>query len=323
MSEPAPQPESSSTTRSTPGLVVIGNFDGVHLGHLYVLQQAAQRALRDGLQLRVLTFDPHPRQVVKGEIVPVLTTTERKRNLLLQRNSQIDLVVLKFTPEVADYSPEEFVDSILVQQLRAKRVVVGQNFRFGRGRTGDLQTLTMLGERFGISATAEALHGDEVGVFSSTRIRNLLGDGDVVGAAQILGRPHLISGHVIRGDQRGRTLGFPTANLGGVAEVLPRDGVYAVQVYDLGDNARYLGPGALNLGVRPTVDRPYAAEVHLIDFEGDLYGRELAVELIAPVRTGMKFQDLKALTDQIGKDLRETSKLLAACPAPAVAPGFS
>jgi riboflavin kinase/FMN adenylyltransferase len=143
-----------------------------------------------------------------------------------------------------------------------------------------------------------------------------------MGAATVLGRPHLVSGLVIKGDQRGRTLGFPTANLAQVQQVLPRDGVYAGHVYDLSNGAQYLGPGALNLGKRPTVDRPHAVEVHLIGFDGDLYGRELAVELIAPVREVIKFETVEALKMQIGSDIDRSAKLLAQVNSAPVAPGF-
>lgn len=319
-----PTAPSAAAARPDPALVVIGNFDGVHRGHLYVLEKAALRARQRGLLLKVLTFDPHPRQIVTGEVVPALTPIERKRSLLEQLDLNVQVVVHPFTKQTAQLTPRAFCEEILVHELNAQVVVVGQNFRFGRARSGDLSTLMELGQELGIVAIAEELQGDLTGVYSSTRVRDLLREGDVQGARAVLGRPHLLSGEVVTGDQRGRTLGFPTANLKGVSEVLPRDGVYAVQVYDLSNGARHLGPGALNLGCRPTVDRPHAAEVHVLDFAGDLYGRRLGVELVAWVRPVLKFADLAHLQRQIATDVAHSAQLLLSSrPADDIAPGFA
>ncbi len=323
MSSKAPAAASSSVVLpSRPGLVVIGNFDGVHRGHFHVLTRAAELAARRDLALKVLTFHPHPREVVTGQVVSVLTDIDRKRRLLAQLGLGIETVVFPFTSQTAQLSPDDFVREILFERLAAHMVMVGQGFRFGRGRSGDLDALSTIGRTFGIEVWAEALQGDDQGVFSSTRVRNYLSDGDVEGAASVLGRPHLISGFVARGDQRGRTLGFPTANLEQVPQVLPQDGVYAGSVYDLSNGASYLGPGALNLGARPTVDRPHAVEVHVLGYEGELYGRKLAVDLRKRVRPVMRFEGVEALKEQITRDVATTAELLAEIHAPQAAPGF-
>lgn len=305
-----------------PGLVVIGNFDGVHLGHRYVLTQAAERAAREGLSLKVLTFDPHPRQVLTGEPVFVLTRTARKIKLINQLGLGIEVVVLPFTSQTAQLSPQQFCEQVLRQQLNAHLVVVGQNFRFGKGRAGDLEALSRIGAALGMTATAESLHGDAQGAYSSTRVREALAEGNVTCASAVLGRPHLIEGRVTLGDQRGRSLGFPTANLTGYQEVLPKDGVYAGFVYDLTAGGQILGRGAFNIGARPSFGRPHAVEVHVLDFEGDLYDRDLAVELIAAVRPVTRFADVAALRSQIAADLEHTRDLLAGCTPNKVAPGF-
>lgn len=304
-------------------LVVIGNFDGVHRGHLGILERGAALAQSERLKFKVLTFDPHPREVVAGRSVPVLTRTIRKRGLLEAMGLSIEVVVYSFTSRTAQLSPEEFCTTILKAQLGAKIVVVGENFRFGKGRTGDLQALISIGKQHSMRALSEELRGDESGPFSSTRVRELLSEGQLDAANHMLGRPHLISGRVVRGDQRGRTLGFPTANLDQVQEVLPKDGVYAGHVYDLSAGARYLGPGALNLGARPTVDRPHSVEVHVIGYQGDLYGRELAVELLGHVRPVAKFDDIPSLKRQITLDIQTALNVLTQHKPAMVAPGFA
>ncbi len=311
MSSVAPPPRFPSSSPVVPGLVVIGNFDGVHRGHLFVLRRAAEIARDESLRLKVLTFSPHPRTIVSNETVPVLTTVERKCALVKALDLNIETVVYPFTSKTAALSPEEFVVSILKERLATQVVMVGQNFRFGRGRSGDLAALERIGTKHGMVARAESLKGDSVGPYSSTRIRAYLQEGDVRGAAAVLGRPHLLSGRVVQGDQRGRTLGFPTANLAEIPEVLPQDGVYAAHVYDLSTGGKYVGQGAVNVGIRPTVGRPHAVEVHVIGQELQLYGRRLAVEIVDRVRPVVQFSDLLALKNQIQQDLQLVSSLLA------------
>lgn len=298
-----------------PRLVVIGNFDGVHRGHQAVLKAASEEAKARGLSLLVLTFDPHPAEVLGRSARTVLTRTERKVRLLKAAVPGLSVYVKRFDLELAGFSPEQFARLILRDELDARVVLVGENFRFGKGRAGDLSTLKSLGKDLGFEAWAESLRGDGGGAYSSTRIRALLTEGDVQGAAEMLGRPHLLSGCVSQGDQRGRTLGAPTANLTEVCEALPQDGVYAVYVYEMeGVVARALAPGVANLGARPTVERPASLEVHLLDFDGNLYEKRLAVSLIHFLRPVEKFSDLEGLKQQIRKDVDRARELLTPIP---------
>lgn len=297
---------------SIPRLVVIGNFDGVHLGHQAVLRAAADQAKKRELELLVLTFDPHPAEVLGRKAKSVLTRTERKVRLLEETVFGLRVHVRKFDRALAELSPRQFAEQVLLKELGARAAVVGENFRFGKGRAGDLHTLKSLGAELGFEAWAETLHGDEEGPFSSTRIRERLLLGDVRSAARMLGRPHLLSGRVIRGDGRGRKLGFPTANLTEVRQALPQEGVYAVECFDFtGADPVALGPGVAHLGSRPTVDRPPALEVHLLDFEGDLYDHRLGVTLIERIRPIEKFPDVGALKAQIENDIQSARKVLS------------
>lgn len=295
--------------------MVIGNFDGVHRGHQAVLCAAAKEAEARGLSLLVLTFDPHPGEILGRGARSVLTGTARKVRLLEMVVPGLAVYVKRFDLQLAGYSPEQFAKLILRDELGAKVVLVGENFRFGKGRAGDLATLQRLGKELGFEAWAETLRGDAHGAFSSTRIRALLAESDARGAAEMLGRPHLLSGLVMRGDKRGRELGSPTANLTEVRQALPREGVYAVHVYEeLGDALRPLAPGVLHLGSRPTVDRPTSLEVHLLDFEGDLYDKTLAVTIIDFLRPVERFSDVQSLRGQIQKDVERAREILGKTP---------
>lgn len=294
-------------------LVVIGNFDGVHLGHRAVLTEASLVAKARDLDLKVLTFDPHPALVLGRGAPEALTRTSRKVELLVAVAPGLDVVVHPFNDQVAALSPEEFAVQILRQKLGASVVLVGENFRFGRGRTGDFAALMQLGRRLGFEARALPLVGDQQGSFSSTRIRGLLSEGRVAEAQEFLSRPHRLTGVVKRGDQRGSSLGFPTANLGEIAELLPADGVYAVRVFD--GSSRFLGDGALNVGSRPTVERPHSVEVHVLDPSDalprdDWYGLTLSVDLIQRIRAVEKFESVDALRRQIDRDLAEVRSVL-------------
>ncbi len=290
------------TTTGPLSVVVIGNFDGVHLGHQAVLRQA--RAMADARSLRcvVLTFDPHPSEVLGRGSPPQLTTLSR-RIQLLREHGAADVAVEPFTMELASWSPERFAEQLLGTRLGTRAVVVGENFRFGNKRAGDFATLQQLGTRLGFEAVAAEVAGDADGPFSSTRIRDAIAVGDVGIAAAVLARPHRLSGVVEHGDARGRTLGFPTANLGGVEEMLPAYGVYAVRVG--------AEKGVMNVGVRPTVDgHALRIEVHLLDFDGDLYGQQLDVDLVAHLRGEQKFAGLDDLRAQIAKDAENARKAL-------------
>ena len=293
-------------------LVVIGNFDGVHLGHRAVLETSSREARAQGLLTVALTFDPHPAVVLGRGGEPMLTTLERKIELLGRACPELTVVVEPFTRELAALSPADFAERVLARALAARVVVVGKNFRFGRGRAGDLATLDALGRDLGFEARAEPLHGDAQGPYSSSRIRDALAAGDLAAVEVLLGRPHALSGEVVRGAGRGRTIGVPTANLGGVAEALPPYGVYACVVDRLeAGGARALAKAVLNVGERPTVGAGFSVEAHLFDFDGDLYGARLRVHLCARLREERRFSGLDELRAQITRDMSDAKTALA------------
>jgi riboflavin kinase / FMN adenylyltransferase len=313
-------PTGAGPTPSGPTLCAIGNFDGVHRGHVEILTRAQREAELRGASPVALTFDPPP-AVVLGRTPPVLLTTlERKIELIARAVPAIRVVVKTFDRALARYSAEQFAAEVLVGELRAVSVVVGQNFRFGRAREGDLDTLKKLGEKLGFVAHSADIVGDAKGPWSSTRVRRAVAAGDLEDVEAVLGRPHAVTGTVVRGDQRGRTIGFPTANLGGVEELVPPHGVYAVLVerLDRPSAARALARGVANIGVRPTVSAGPSIEAHLLDFEPadaadrDLYGARLRVYWVAYLRGEKKFDGLDALRGQIGADAAAAKALLAA-----------
>ncbi|HLV21746.1 MAG TPA: bifunctional riboflavin kinase/FAD synthetase, partial [Polyangiaceae bacterium] len=305
-------------------LVAIGNFDGVHKGHRAVISAAAREARERALVPRVLTFHPHPAEVLGRPAVARLTTLERKIELITDIDPDVQVVVEPFTHELSLTSPEDFVRTLLVSALWARVVIVGENFRFGHRRMGDLATLQQLGRSLGFEARAAELVGDAGGRFSSSRVRQALAAGDLAEAAAVLGRPHSISGRVVVGAQRGRTIGVPTANLGGVDEALPPFGVYACAVDVLEPRPRALGPAVANIGLRPTVQGGFSAELHLLDFDGDLYGTRLRAHLLERLREERKFDGLAELERQIRRDIEQARGVLAArLPAlPAAGPYF-
>lgn len=261
--------------------VAIGTFDGVHLGHRRVIQ-AAKAA---NLPTTVLTFDPHPR-VVLGNQVELLTTLERRLELLGELG--VETLVVPFTPELALATPEEFAELIL-RPLGTKVVVAGANFRFGRGRSGDLDTLAELGFDVRPVPLVEGI--------SSSRIRQLLRAGEIEAAARLLGRPPEVEGTVVSGEARGGTLGYPTANLAVPAElVIPEYGIYAGRA---GDHR-----AAISIGVNPHYGgEERRVEAFLLDFDGDLYGRRLVLELWRRLRDERAFASERELIDQIGRDV--------------------
>jgi riboflavin kinase/FMN adenylyltransferase len=292
-----------------PSLVAIGNFDGVHAGHRTVLSAASLEAREKSLDLFVLTFDPHPAVVLGRAAQAVLTPLDRKVQLLSAIDPALRVVVEPFTRELAAMSPRAFVEELLVSALRAKVVVVGQNFRFGHERAGDLPLLTKLGTELGFSARAEPLTSDAGGVISSSRIRAAVAAGELSLAERLLGRPHALTGVVVRGDGRGRTIGVPTANLHGVVEALPQHGVYAclADQLDAEGRARAVATGVANIGNRPTVAAGFSVEAFLHDFQGDLYGERLRIHLVSRIREEQKFPSLDALVEQIKADI-ETAR---------------
>ena len=285
------------------GLVIVpGNHDGVHLGHQALLRTACAYAQSHGLRSAALTFDPHPAALLAPERAPALLTLLPRRGELLRRAGAQEVLVQSFTRETAALSPEAFVDSLCERGMAG--IVVGPDFRFGQRRAGDFALLERLGGERGFAVIPEPpfLLDDER--VSSTAVRRALTAGDVEHAGRLLGRVHELSGVVVRGDQRGRTLGFPTANVDGEAVLHPADGVYAVVARDLDAPQRVLYRGVANLGPRPTFDAGSSVEVHLFDVDVDLYGRHLRVGFVARLRGGRRFDGPDALRAQIESDCR-------------------
>jgi len=299
----SPPGETIDSLGGRPTLVAIGNFDGVHLGHQSVLLDAVREASARNLVPVALTFDPHPTVSVGRPPPACLTRLDRKLELMRRIDPRLHTVVEHFDAAYAAQSPEQFVTRTLCARLHAAVVRVGENFRFGAGRVGDLPALTVLGERLGFEARCEPLLGDDHGRYSSTRARDCIQRGELDGARGVLGRPHCLTGVVVEGQRLARSLGFPTANLAWVVEALPPHGAYAVAVDCLdSDTPTRLGIGVANIGIRPTVDAGFSVEAHLFDFDGDLYGRQLRVHLLAWLRPERRFEGLDTLRAQIARD---------------------
>ncbi len=297
-------------------VVAIGNFDGVHPGHRAVLTRAAEVADTLGAPLGVVTFEPHPRRFFQPSIAPFrLTPAAAKRRLIAEAGATL-YYELPFDAAMAALTAEAFIERVLLEGLGVRHIVVGAGFAFGKGRTGTVSVLEhVAGHKGGAGVTVVAPIAASDGVLSSsTRVRDCLLRGEPERAAALLGRSWAIEGEVLSGDKRGRVLGFPTANLDLDDYLRPAFGVYAVRAMPLGgDGARW--SGVANLGVRPTVGGTKTQlEAHLFDFSGDLYGRTLAVELLAFIRPERKFETLDALKAQIAQDSARARGILAAHP---------
>ncbi len=303
--------------------IVVGNFDGVHRGHAAVIDQMKTRAEARGLVPSVLTFDPHPAVILGRPSPPVLTPLSRKIELFREHGIE-QVFVVAFSIAFSESSPELFANELLFDALGAHLVMVGKNFRFGKARAGDFAALESFAHARGHEAFSAVLESDEQGPVSSTRIRAAIATGEVELAARGLGRPHAFSGTVIHGAAKGRTIGFPTANLGGVVEILPANGVYAVSVDLLEgsepETAKALAHGVMNVGTRPTVDGDGTirhVEVNLFDFDGDLYGSKLRVHVRARVRDERKFPSFGELKKQIALDANTARELTESLKIPA------
>jgi riboflavin kinase/FMN adenylyltransferase len=300
-------------------VLTIGNFDGVHIGHRAILRTVTDRARALDGEAVVYTFDPHPRKVLQGPAAPaLLTTTEQKLELLAA--AQIDLVVLEpFTAEFARTPPEGFVRDHVHARLGPLEVYVGYDFHYGRDREGSMRLLTELGPRLGFAVTIipEVTIGNRD--VSSSRIRALLAEGAVDEAKLLLGRSYAVRGTVVEGDRRGRTLGFPTANLEPETEILPAAGVYAGRARLLddakpGDRVGAMWGAVTNVGRRPTFKAhdPPLAEAHLLDWSGDLYGRRIELTFEVRLREERRFPGPDALREQIARDVAEGRRRLEA-----------
>lgn len=294
-------------------VVAIGAFDGLHRGHQALFAQVQRRARSLGCAAVVVTFEPLPRAYFSAEPLPRLSSVREK--LLGFAAADFEQVhMLRFNAELAAMSAEDFVQRVLVERLAAKEVWVGADFRFGHKRGGDVALLRELGGKAGFAGCVMPsilLDGARV---SASRVRQLLGAGEFSAAAALLGRPFVIEGKVQYGNQLGRTLGFPTANVHLHERVSPVQGIFAVRV-GLGEG-ECSWPGVASLGVRPTVNQVSQPllETHLFDFEGDLYGRRMAVQFVAKLRDEQKFQDLDALKAQMNHDALSAREILGMNP---------
>lgn len=302
-----------SRSSALPSVVVPGNHDGVHVGHIALLQRARALAEVRGARVVALTFDPHPLAFLAPERAPEPLTTIERRVELLRAAGADEVVVARFDASYAGLSAEAWVDGELRERLGACAVVLGADFRFGRGRAGTPSFLREYGATRGLEVVeVDAIGGGTHERVSSTAIRAALREGDVALAATLLTRPHTCTGEVVEGHKRGRTIGVPTANLAPPREMLPRDGVYAVRVDVLGEPAvGREAAGVANLGVRPTFAAGRSLEVHLLDFEGDLYGRTVRVAFVDRLRDEQRFAGVDALVAQIHRDIAEARARLA------------
>ncbi|MBI4545555.1 MAG: bifunctional riboflavin kinase/FAD synthetase [Gemmatimonadetes bacterium] len=302
---------------ASPGAVItVGTFDGVHRGHWAVLERLRSAAQRLGRRSMLVTFDPHPLRIVRPEAAPRLLTTPLEKKEILAESGVEYAVFLSFTPQLARTPPREFVEEILLQRLGLRHLVVGYDHGLGRGRSGDVEMLRTLGHELGFTlevVPAVMLSGAPI---SSTRIRRALEAGDVEAAARALGRPYSLRGPVVRGEGRGRALGFPTANID-VADpdkLLPREGVYAVRAVlrqAAAGAGRGLG-GVLHLGPRPTFrGSPPSIELHLFDFDQDIYGEAVRIDFCARLRDIHHFQSTAELVRAIQADCAAARALFA------------
>jgi len=294
--------------------VTVGEYDGVHRGHRTVVAEMHRMAAERGCATAVVTFDRHPATIVRPESAPLLLCDlEHKLELLAETGVDYTLVV-EFTEEQAQVKAETFAQQILVDCLQARAVIVGADFHFGKGRRGNVETLKVVGDECGYEVVGLPLVRQLTGegeVISSTSIRSALTDGDVEKAHRLLGRPFEVRGVVTPGDRRGRTIGFPTANLPTTPDLqVPADGVYAAW-YIREDGTQY--PAAVNIGKRPTfydyADRSLI-EAHLIGFRGDLYGEIAKVRFVRRLRGEKKFEGIEQLQEQLGKDVADAAKCL-------------
>jgi len=293
--------------------VAIGNFDGVHLGHQAVIGEAGRIARDAGIPWAVLSFEPHPRTLFRPDDAPFRLTPFRIKARHIEKMGVDALIVLHFDAELAGLSADDFVHKVLIKGLNAHHVVSGYDFVFGHKRAGNCELLLHKGKREGFDFTCVSAVDDGAKVYSSTQVRTCLKQGDPRGAAAMLGRPFEIEGRIEYGDARGRSIGFPTANLHLDDYVRPATGVYAIRAgIDAGPETRWLD-GVANLGRRPTFDgEDIVLEAHLFDFDGDLYGRHLRVALIEYLRAEQKFDGVDSLKAQIARDCEHARKVLAA-----------
>lgn len=290
-------------------VVTIGVFDGVHRGHQAIIGRAVARARDLAVPAVVVTFDPHPSEVVRPGTHPAMLTSQQHKAELIEALGVDVFCVIPFTQEFSRLDPQAFVVETLVEHLHASAVLVGENFRFGHNASGDVDTLRSLGARFGFEVEVAELISEAGTTFSSTFIRSVIAGGDVVTAAKALGRLHRLDGIVVRGDSRGHEIGFPTANLETHRyAAIPADGVYAGWLLRRGERL----PAAVHVGTNATfagTDR--RVEAYVLDFDGDLYGEHVSLEFVDRLRGSVRFPDADALVEQMHLDVGRTREVLA------------
>ncbi len=300
---------------STDSVIAIGVFDGVHLGHRRILNRAREIAEEKNAASTVVTFDPHPAQVLRPESAPALLTTISQRLEIFEEIGMQRTYVQYFDMELAKMSPHSYVEEVLLNGLKAMDVVAGVDFHFGFGRGGDMESLGVEGRKYGFDVEMVEMlaRPDQAEPVSSTAIRRALAGGQVKLATSMLGRPYAIEGKVIKGDHRGKSIGFPTANIPVSYErAWPADGVYAGWL-SFDKNKRMAC--AINIGRRPTFyehAEHSVLEAHILDFEGDLYNRQVKVEFEEFIRSERRFKDVSSLVEQLEKDIEQTRGLLKA-----------
>jgi len=290
-------------------VATIGNFDGVHLGHLAVFRRLCVIGRKLGRPATVVTFEPQPMEYFVPEAAPARLTRFREKVAAIRRAGVDRLLVLEFGPRLAAMSAEAFIGDLLVDRLGVEHLFVGDDFRFGQGRRGDATLLREAGLRHGFGVDSLDTIAHDNARISSSRIRSALDEGDFAAAAACLGRPYAICGRVVHGDKRGRGIGFPTANVDLHRRVSPVRGVFAVRVRGIDPAAL---PGVANVGTRPTVDGGARdrLEVHLFDFARDVYGAHVEVEFVRRIREERRFPTFEALRRQIERDAAEARGIL-------------
>ena len=287
-------------------VLALGNFDGLHRGHLKIVERVKRGAAEHGGTPMAMTFDPHPPRVVRPDKAPPLLMTKEQRLEALHRAGIACVAVVRFTPELSQWDPETFVRRVLVEWLRISKVWVGANFLFGHGRSGNFSTLRTLGQRYGFRAEKIDPVRYKDFVVSSTRVRRLISEGRMDEAGALMGHPYYVDGQVVHGRGRGREIGVPTANLATHNELVPPHGVYATTMTIEG----IVHAGITNVGVRPTFgETDVSIETHLLNYDGDLYGRDVRLSFVQRLRDERRFPDVDALRAQIDADQRRAERL--------------
>ena len=288
-------------------VVTLGNFDGVHLGHQDIFNRVKEEASKIHGEGVVITFEPHPLKVLSPENFLPLLTPFRKKMMLIEKSGIRTVLCIEFSSEFSQISPSKFIESILVEKINVKKVIIGYNYRFGKGQKGNVQTLKEAGEVFGFEVEVVAPFRIGQTVVSSSKIRDLIQKGEVERASRLLGRDYPIVGKVVEGAKRGKTLGFPTANLEISDELYPKPGVFAVEV-EWGQQRLY---GVASVGTNPTFyseqeekGKPVSLEVHILNFNRNIYGEEIQVNFKRRIRDEVRFETSSLLIEQIKEDIQ-------------------